>query len=151
MNVVDIMTEKPVTISLDKTLCDALETMQSVGCHHLPVVGSNGHMVGVISDRDCRIALNTPSAVRESWRNNDLANKLLVRNVMTPAPIIVEPNTPAAEAARLMLINRIGCLPVMRSETLVGIITKSDILMAFMNTYNRLPYYSDGQHLSDQR
>jgi acetoin utilization protein AcuB len=147
MNVVEIMTEKPVTIGLDKSLSDALETMQSVGCHHLPVVGNNDHLVGIISDRDCRIALNTPSAVRESWRDNALANKLLVRGVMTPAPIIVEPNTPAAEAARLMLVNHIGCLPVMRSETLVGIITKSDILMAFMNIYNRIQHYSDGQNM----
>ena len=69
---------------------------------------------------------------------------------MTPAPIIVEPNTPAAEAARLMLVNHIGCLPVMRSETLVGIITKSDILMAFMNIYNRIQHYSDGQNMSKE-
>jgi acetoin utilization protein AcuB len=51
---------------------------------------------------------------------------------MTPAPIIVEPDTSAAEAARLMLVNQISCLPVMRGETLIGILTSSDIFMAFI-------------------
>jgi CBS domain-containing protein len=51
---------------------------------------------------------------------------------MSPAPIVVEPSAPAEEAVRLMLMNRIGSLPVMRSETLIGIVTKSDILLAFM-------------------
>jgi CBS domain-containing protein len=57
---------------------------------------------------------------------------------MTPAPIVVEPEMDADEAARLMLTNHIGCLPVMRSETLVGIVTTSDMLVAFMNLYKRL-------------
>jgi predicted transcriptional regulator len=56
---------------------------------------------------------------------------------MTPAPTVVEPGTSADEAARLMLMHEIGCLPVMRSETLVGIITRSDILLAFINYHNR--------------
>jgi predicted transcriptional regulator len=51
---------------------------------------------------------------------------------MTPAPIIIEPHAPVVQAARLMLVNHISSLPVMRSETLVGIVTKSDILVAFM-------------------
>jgi acetoin utilization protein AcuB len=137
MNVSDIMTAKPVTIDQNKTLRDALETMESVGCHHLPVTGYDGHVVGILSDRDCRTALNSPYILRERWQDDELVNKLLVRAMMTPAPIIVEPDAPAAEAARLMLKNRISCLPVMRSETLVGIVTTSDILVAFMHMSER--------------
>jgi acetoin utilization protein AcuB len=148
MNVVDIMTEKPVTISINRTLSQALTTMYTAGCHHLPVVGRDGHLVGVISDRDCRMAINSPHTKRDDWRDDELANKLLVRSVMTPAPIVVEPNTPADEAARLMLINHVGCLPVMRAETLVGIITKSDILMAFMNMHQVIKKLTDGQAAS---
>jgi len=65
--------------------------------------------------------------------NSSLVNTLRVSHSMTPAPIIVEPDAPAHEAARLMLEHVIGCLPVMRGETLVGIITRSDLLMAFMH------------------
>ena len=56
---------------------------------------------------------------------------------MSPAPIMIEPDATATEAARLMLTHRIGCLPVMRGETLVGIITRSDILIAFMTLQRR--------------
>jgi len=75
--------------------------------------------------------------LRARWQDEELANHLPVRAIMTPAPIIVEPNTSADEAARLMLVNHISCLPVMRGETLVGIITTSDILMAFMTMHKR--------------
>lgn len=132
MYVSDIMTEKPATIRLDDTLRDALETMERVNCHHLPVLGQNGHLIGIISDRDCRTALNSPYILRERWQDEELVNHLPVRTLMTPAPIVIAPEAPAAEAVRLMLKNQISCLPVMRDETLVGIITRSDILMAFM-------------------
>ena len=62
MNVVEIMTEKPVTIGLDKSLSDALETMQSVSCHHLPVVGSNDHLVGIIGTAVLRSIPPAPCA-----------------------------------------------------------------------------------------
>ena len=132
MNVSDIMTPKPVTIDQGKTLRDALELMERVGCHHLPVTGYDSHLVGILSDRDCRSALNSPFILRERWQDDELVNKLLVRAMMTPAPIVVEPDAPLTEATRLMLHNHINCLPVMRSETLVGILTTSDILIAFM-------------------
>ena len=147
MNVLDIMTANPVTIDQNQTLREALETMESVGCHHLPVTGYGGHIVGILSDRDCRTALNSPYILRERWQDDELVNKLQVRAMMTPAPIIVEPDATASEAARLMLKNHISCLPVMRSETLVGIITTSDILVAFMQLLE-LDRYQDQDHRS---
>lgn len=141
MNVADIMTAKPVTIDQNRPLREALEAMEKIGCHHLPVTGYDGHLVGILSDRDCRTALNSPYIMRENWQDEDLVNTLLVRAVMTPAPIVVEPDEPVAEAARLMLKNHISSLPVMRSETMVGIITTSDILIAFMQMSER-GYYT---------
>lgn len=144
MNVVDIMTAEPVTIRLDRSLREALELMEMHHCKHLPVLSTQDHLVGVISDRDCRHALNSPYVLRERWEDEVLASQLQVRAVMSPAPIIVEPNAPAADAARLMLNHRIGCLPVMRSETLIGIITRSDILIAFMNIHRHYRNLSEG-------
>lgn len=133
MNVSDIMTPKPVTISLNATLAKALELMEEVGCRHLPVLSVDGHVVGVVSDRDCRMAMNSPHVLREKWQDEALKESLPVRAVMSPAPVVTEPEMSAREAARLLLANHIGCLPVMRSETLIGIVTTSDILMAFVN------------------
>jgi acetoin utilization protein AcuB len=137
MHVSEIMTPKPATIDQDKTLHDALEMMEAIACHHLPVTGFDGHLVGILSDRDCRTALNSPFILRERWQDDELINSLRVRSMMTPAPIVVEPDAPVVEAARLMLRNHINCLPVMRSETLVGILTTSDILIAFTQMASR--------------
>jgi len=131
------MTANPVVVRADQPIRIALEKMEAHTCKHLPVLSRQGHLIGVISDRDIRYALDSPFALRDQWRDESLANELEVRAVMSAAPIIVEPQAPAAEAARLMLTHRIGCLPVMRGETLVGIITRSDILVAFMTMQRR--------------
>ena len=142
MNVSDIMTQKPTTARLDTTLREALELMEQIGSHHLPVLGTNSHLIGILSDRDCRTALNSPHILRERWQDEDLATHLPVRAMMTAAPIVIAPEADAEEAARLMLTNQISCLPVMRDETLVGIVTRSDILLAFMHLSQRINYLS---------
>ncbi|MEO1286789.1 MAG: CBS domain-containing protein [Chloroflexota bacterium] len=135
MNVVDIMTANPITVYADKPLRTALQVMDEHQIKHLPVISQQGHLLGVISDRDCRHALNSPYILRERWQDEELATRLKIRHVMTPAPIVIEPDTSAEELARLMLSHRIGCLPVMRAETLIGIVTRSDLLVAFMNIH----------------
>lgn len=138
MNVVDIMTADPQTISPKATLRQAIQSMEDHHFMHLPVLSRQKHLVGIVSDRDCRRAINSPYILRERWQDEELIDTLDVRSVMTPAPIIVEPYAPATEASRLMLTHNIGCLPVMRAETLVGIVTRSDILVAFMRMYSKI-------------
>jgi CBS domain-containing protein len=130
MRVSNIMTANPTSIDQNCTVHTAMETMDQLGCHHLPVVSVDRHLIGILSAHDCRRALQIWD---EKWRDSKLAHRLLVRSVMTPAPIVIEPDAPAYEAARLMLAGYIRCLPVMRGETLVGIVTTSDLLIAFMN------------------
>lgn len=132
MNVCDVMTVHPTTIGSEATLAEAIEAMRETGCHHLPVISSEKHVIGILSTHDCEQALGESLEKRDPLINTQLANAIPVSLVMTPAPIIVEPDAPAHEAARLMLEQFIGCLPVMRGETLIGIITRSDLLMAFM-------------------
>lgn len=138
MNVSDMMTPKPVTIRLHSTLREALELMDRSKCHHLPVLSSDNHLIGIVSDRDCRTALNSPHILRERWQDEELVNRLQARAIMTPAPIVIAPDAPAEDAAKLMLENGISCLPVMRDETLVGIVTRSDILRAFIQARQRI-------------
>lgn len=134
LSVADIMTAKPVTVRHDGTLRQALEMMERHTCRHLPVVSVDGHLVGIVSDRDCRLALNSPHLMRERWQDEEVTRLTSIVKIMTPAPVIAEPDMPAHEAARLMLAHHISALPVMRGETLVGIVTTSDILMAFLRS-----------------
>ncbi len=135
MKLADIMTHNPVTIRMDNTLREALEAMERNDCHHLPVLSAAGHLLGIITARDCRLALRLPDIVQEYWRDEDLADRLSVGAVMTVAPIIGEPETLVVEAARLLLVHYVSCLPVLRGETLVGIVTVSDVLVAFVKMY----------------
>ncbi len=143
MNVIDIMTTRPVTIRPERPLRDALELIEEHHIKHLPVISGSHHVIGVVTDRDCRHALNSPFIIRERWQDEALISHVQVRAIMSAAPIIIEPDAPATEAARLMLTHRIGCLPVMRGETLVGIITRSDILIAFMTLQRRYEHLPD--------
>jgi acetoin utilization protein AcuB len=124
----DIMTASPITIQPESPLSQALLVMEENHCHHLPVISQEAHLIGIITAEACHRALGWQDAALESMNT-----PVLVRHVMTPAPIIVEPKDTATEAARLMLSHHLTALPVMRGETLVGIITTSDLLIAFMD------------------
>jgi CBS domain-containing protein len=141
MNVADIMTRNPATIRHDATLALALEIMEEVDCRHLPVLSADSHLVGILSDRDCRLALNAPHILRERWQDEDIIQHTQIAGIMTPAPIVTEADVPACEAARLMLTHHVSALPVMRGETLIGIVTTSDLLAAFMGLVKRLNAY----------
>lgn len=138
MNVSDIMTERPATVRLHSTLREVLDLMEQLSCHHMPVLSSENHLIGIISDRDCRLAMNSPYIMRERWQDQELVNHLFARMIMSPAPVVIAPEATAEDAARLMLSRHISCLPVMRDETLVGIITVSDIMMAFISMTERI-------------
>lgn len=132
MNVHDIMTSHPVVIGSSASVAVALDKMRNTGCHHLPVISAEKHLIGVISFHDCQRVLGDPLRKEIPEATRELAMRLRVSGVMTPAPIIIEPDALAHHAAELMLEHFIGCLPVMRGETLVGIVTRSDLLMAFI-------------------
>ena len=138
MLVRDMMTVRPTPVRPEQTLADALQIMCELGCHHLPVLSQEGHLIGVLSINDCQRSIGELIPGLKLTAKTTEAAHITVGKAMTPAPITIEPDTPIREAARLMLEHFIGCLPVLSGETLVGIITRSDLLMAFMAIVDRL-------------
>ena len=138
MNVADIMTRNPAIITHNAALDEALEIMERIGCRHLPVMSADSHLIGILSDRDCRLALNSPHILRERWQDEEVLKHTCIAAIMTPAPIVIEADVPACEAARLMLTHHVSALPVMRAETIVGIVTTSDLMVAFMSLTQRM-------------
>lgn len=119
MTVGDCMTKNPVTVSLEDTLVIAQEKMRAGEFRQIPVV-DHGRLVGIITDRD----------VRRHGRHNIVAR---VRFAMTEGIITATPETSIEEAARILLEHKIGGLPVVENEDLVGIISTTDILQAFVD------------------
>lgn len=132
MRVKDFMTANPVTITPDVDLRTALEVMAAIG-RRLPVV-QDGRLVGIITDRDLRLAMNSPYVLREGWQDTYLLESTLVENCMTRNPVTIDPNAALQEAAELMLNGRFSGLPVVDDkQQVIGIITMTDMLKALIH------------------
>lgn len=132
MRVKDFMTANPVTVTPDTDLRAALEAMAAIG-RRLPVV-QDGRLVGIITDRDLRLAMNSPYVLREGWQDTYLLENTLVENCMTRNPVTIGPNAALQEAAELMLNGRFSGLPVVDDkQQVIGIITMTDMLKALIH------------------
>lgn len=124
------LTPNPITVRPDTTLRKAQELLQAHQIRHLPVVQGK-RVVGIITDRDIReLFPSSLAAPDEIARFRAAAAQVKVGEVMTRPVLSVTPETRTQRAARLMVEHRIGCLPVLRGSTLVGIITTNDLLRA---------------------
>lgn len=128
MNVIDIMTPKPIAIFKTDSLAKALNIMEKNQKRHLVVIEGDGELVGIISDRDCKEAMASPFAIYDSERAMSFAEKILVQRIMTHTPTNITPQSSVQEAARLMTENHFSALPVMQDKNIIGIITSTDLL-----------------------
>lgn len=113
------MTKEPITIGPDDLLIRASHKMQAGGFRRLPVV-SDGKLVGIVTERDLR-------------QHRGYLEHTKINGVMTENPVTVVPATTLEEAAQILLERQIGGLPVVADGRLIGIITTSDILNAFLD------------------
>ena len=112
-------------------IVDALNMMKRERIRRTPVV-KDGKMVGIVSDKDLLNASPSPATSLSVWEMNYLLSKVLVKDVMTRKVLTVSEDTPIEEAARIMADNKIGGLPVVRGEHVLGIITETDLFKIFL-------------------
>ena len=123
----DSMTREVVTLSPQTTTGEALALCREKRIRHLPVI-EDDLLVGIVSDRDLRSA--TP-ALEDPERAEALA-RIRVHEAMARDVTTALPEDPVEEAANVMREKKIGCLPVVEDEELVGIITSSDVMEALV-------------------
>ncbi|HVM95664.1 MAG TPA: CBS domain-containing protein [Candidatus Acidoferrales bacterium] len=111
----------------------ARELMESSRVNQLPVVIGD-HLVGIVTDRDLRDAYPSVFAAARNGHHtaNDDPQKITVETIMTPHIISIGPKDTMIEAARRMRQERIGALPVLDGQKLVGIVARSDVLDVFV-------------------
>jgi acetoin utilization protein AcuB len=117
-----------VTIQSDALASGAVSLMRSRGIRHLPVVDRGDRLVGIVTDRDLRQVVFDPAIQARLQRATEALRGLTVREVMTWGAITVTPTTPVADAARLMHERKVGSLPVVEQDRVVGILTERDVL-----------------------
>ncbi|MGQ9583948.1 MAG: CBS domain-containing protein [Anaerolineae bacterium] len=126
------MSRHPITIQEDEGVEDALKLMREQKVRRLPVLDKKGKLVGIVSEKDLLYASPSPATTLSIYELHYLLSKLQVHEVMTREVITVTEFTPIEEAARILVDHKIGGLPVMRGETLVGIITETDLFKIFL-------------------
>jgi len=128
LRVNDLMSDTLEVASPDAHLHDVLTTMNQTGCRQLPVV-ENDRLVGIITDRDIRLATNSPlidtgaNLVRET-----VLDGVRVDDCMTPDPECVSSDTALHDVAELLSLNKFGAMPVVDEGKLVGMISYIDFL-----------------------
>ena len=116
LEITAVMHPFPHSIGVDQTLRTAKDMLQEYGVRHLPVQ-KGGQLLGIVSDRDINFALATDRATPD---------ELIVSDVFTEEPFIVEPGAKVAHVAGRMAQDRLGCALVVEAGKLVGIFTTVD-------------------------
>jgi len=132
MLVKERMSRHPILVAPDVSISEALNMMKKERIRRLPVVDRNGHLVGIVSDKDLLHASPSPATSLSVWEITYLLGKIKVGDVMTRNVITVTEDTPVEDAARIMADNKIGGLPVVRDDSVVGIITETDLFKVFL-------------------
>ncbi len=122
MFVSDYMTPDPKTVRENDRVSLAEQILRIVNCHQLPVLDRSKRLTGIVSDRDVRSAVGYDAK---------LGDELFVSEIMTAAPVSIPLSASFDEALELLTSNRFNALPVLDDGTLVGIITRQDLLRAF--------------------
>lgn len=126
------MTKRPIITTPDTPIEEALKHMRESKVRRLPVVDKKGKLVGIITEKDLLYVSPSPATSLSIHELHYLISKIKVQDVMTKDVITATEYTPLEEAARVMADNKIGSLPVMRDDKLVGIITETDLFKVFL-------------------
>jgi len=130
IRVEDRMSGLPLTVRWDAPLIEAVRLMKEGRIRHLPVLDGGRRLVGIVTDRDLRHHLFEPRVFKEigSVSVDALLKAVPVREIMSAPVTTVGPADPLETAARCMLEDKVGSLPVVEHGRVVGIVTETDLL-----------------------
>ena len=133
MIVANRMKRNPVFVDEGDSMKRAMELLKQHEIRHLPVLKDGEKLVGILSERDIKQASPSPATALEIREIFYLLDKVKVKQIMTRRPYSVSSTTPIEEAALIIREKKIGCLPVVDDGRLVGILTETDIIDAFIS------------------
>jgi acetoin utilization protein AcuB len=128
MIVEQMMNTNVLTLQPSHSIKDAIDLLREKKIRHLPITNEEGLVVGVLSDRDIKDA--TPSNLIDNQQNDIYATP--IEEIMTKNPLIGHPLDFVEEVATIFYDQKIGCLPIVSSGKLVGIVTETDLLYKYI-------------------
>lgn len=133
MYVENIMTREVLTVAPGDSFARLSEIMRLKKLRHLPVVESDGRLAGIVTHRDVQRAQPSMITTLDVGEVKYLLSSVTAADIMHKKVVTCSPRTQIEEAARMMRPNKIGCLPVVDQERLVGIVTSVDLLDYFLD------------------
>jgi CBS domain-containing protein len=130
LQVRDLMSRSVRTLGRNDKLSAADALMRTERIRHLPVVDEDGRLAGIVSQRDLFFSALVQALGFGSTAHDRMLNTIFVKEVMTENVVTTTPDTLVTAAALVMVDRKIGCLPVIESGALVGILSESDIVSA---------------------
>jgi acetoin utilization protein AcuB len=128
MIVRQIMKQDITTLRSDDPISLALATMKKNKIRHIPIVNESNQLIGIVTERDVKDA--SPSIFQLELKE-DFLNKP-IKEIMSTDLITGHPLDFVEEVAAIIIDNKIGCLPILQDQQLVGLITESDLLHTFV-------------------
>ncbi len=138
MKVNDIMVKEVATLDVNDELSLANDIMRLGRIRHLPVV-DGPRLVGIISERDLFRSSLAQALGYGTKATRDLMKTLRIKDIMVTQVTTVTPETELKDAVQLMVDKKIGCLPVVEDDFLVGLITETDILLQYCKELGGCP------------
>jgi len=135
MIVASVMKRNPIYVRPDVSLTEAKSIMDKANIGKLPVLDKNDRLVGIITRKDLAKASPSDATTLDIFEIGYLISKIKVEKIMSKNVVSVQENEVVEEAARIMEDSDIGCLPVLKGDLLVGIITESDLFREFVDMF----------------
>ena len=124
----NIMTKDVFTLNQLESLSAAKDLMDLARIRHIPIVDDQGKFVGLLTHRDILAATISELAGIDRETQDEIESGIPIREIMQTDVVTVSAELSLKEAARLLLEEKYGCLPVVCEEKLCGIITEADFL-----------------------
>jgi CBS domain-containing protein len=136
MKVKEVMVKEVATLDVNDELSLANDIMRLGRIRHLPVVDGT-RLAGIVSERDLFRSSLAQALGYGTKDTRDLMKTLRIKDVMVTTVITIPPDLELCEATKIMMEEKIGCLPVVEENRLVGLITETDILMQYLKECNK--------------
>jgi len=131
----DVMIKDPICVTENTSVTEAKQIMNSKKISKLPVLDSSKRLVGIITKNDIVKVSPSQATTLDMYEISSLLSKLTCGKFMTKKVITVEETEVVEQAARILADNNIGCLPVVKEDVVVGIVTESDLFELFVSMF----------------
>ena len=127
----EFMTTSLVTLEPESFMEEAILLEMRRKIRHIPIV-DNGKLVGIVTDRDIKRAMPSLLTGTDRETHERVMKGTKVSQIMTKSPLTTSPDTPLKDAVKVLCDRKFGALPVVQGGAVVGILTETDLLRAFL-------------------